>query len=105
MRTRSFEKDHASVDQAQRFNSGEYHVCGVIVDTNPAKTQDIMTIITAMDGCEIHHTDPEKHYADVRFIVVVEDTETISSYDQMNNLQKIEGVLSVSLMSHFFDQP
>lgn len=105
MRTRSFEKNHASVDQAQRFNSGEYHVCGVIVDTNPAKTQDIMTIITAMDGCEIHHTDPEKHYADGRFIVVVEDTETISSYDQMNHLQNIEGVLSVSLMSHFFDQP
>ncbi len=98
MRTRGFEKEQHSIDQATRFATGEYNVCGVVMDVNPQKMAAITQAINLMTGCAIHQIDPCG-----RIALTVEDTVNVSSYDQMNALQQVDGVLAVHLMSHFFE--
>ncbi|GBU09845.1 hypothetical protein AwWohl_09830 [Gammaproteobacteria bacterium] len=114
MRIRGFEKEHRQTAQQERFAKGEYHVCGLIVETNPKKTTLIKQQIATLAGCEIHafpsddagKSDDSSKIAAVpvgRMLVTVEDTQESSSYDQMNVISSIDGVLAVNLMSHFFE--
>lgn len=98
MRTQRFElEQNQTIPQAQN-NQGQYHVCGIIVNVAIDKLLSAKTLLTQMDGCEIHHETDKG-----QLVVTVEDHENILSYEQIKNIQNIEGVLSVDLVSHHFD--
>jgi periplasmic nitrate reductase NapD len=74
------------------------NVCGVLVHANPAKTDDVIEAMRALDGLEVHRT------ADAgRIIVTVEDTDQTLALDTLTAIHKLDGIVAASLVYHCFD--
>ena len=98
MRTHRFELEESQLSSKTQHGNKQYHVCGIIVNVATTKIAQVKSILSNMDGCEIHNET-----AQGQLVVTVEDHENILSYEQLENIQKLEGILSVDLVNHYFD--
>jgi len=74
------------------------NICGVLIHGRPENAAQLAERIEAIPGTEVHHTAE-----DGRMVVTVEaDTQRVAG-DRMLELNKIEGVLSASLVYHHFE--
>lgn len=75
------------------------NICGVLVHVVPRDRNRIKAALEALPGVEVHTmTD------DGRLVVIVEDADGQWAGATITSFHDIEGVLSVALVYHHFDQ-
>jgi len=75
------------------------NVSGVLVHALPELVEVVALRLTACAGVEVHASTQ-----DGRLVVTVEDEESLM-FDTINSFHDIDGVLSISLIYHEFDNP
>lgn len=76
----------------------EHHVTGVVVHARPEFLSDVLTVLRAMPGLDVHGTSPAGK--------VVVTLETRTEHDVVRRLGEIgelPGVLSTALVYHRFE--
>lgn len=73
------------------------NICGCLVHAMPGLVPGVVSELGAMEGVEVHAEQ------DGRIVVTVEDTETTRASDQIMDMHKIAGVLTVTLTYHHFE--
>ena len=76
----------------------EMNISGVLVHVRPEQVAAVSNRIQALSGVEIHTATD-----DGRLVVTIEN-DTGTMIDTMSSFHDIEGVLSASLIYHYFDQ-
>lgn len=74
------------------------NVCGVLVTVDPNNFNDLLNVLSEINGCEVIESKGNNTIA-----LVVEDTQENSAYDVMEHIKNIPFVLSISLINHFFE--
>ncbi len=74
-----------------------YHICSIIVQVSPDMVDTVKMAINQLSGCEIHYQKVHQ------LVVSVESADSTEAYNQMQHIQNTKGVLSVDLVSHFFE--
>lgn len=74
------------------------NVCGVLVAVDPDNFNDLLNVLSEINGCEVIESKDNNTIA-----LVVEDTPENSAYDVMEYIKNIPFVLSISLINHFFE--
>lgn len=75
------------------------NICGVLIFANPAKMDDVIASLQALDGVEVHMSAGE----DGRIVVTVEDTPGAPAIESLTAIHKLDGVVSASLVYHNFE--
>ncbi|HDR1021270.1 TPA: chaperone NapD [Pasteurella multocida] len=81
-------------------NAKDWHVCGLIVQGNPDKIEEIQTALLAMPHTEIPVLDAEKG----KLVVVMQSHDKHVLHEQMEAARDIDGVIDVSLVYHQQDE-
>ena len=76
----------------------EFNICGVFVQTTPARLGEVGSALASTPGVDIHQTED-----DGRMVVTVEDTPDKYASQTLSELRLVEGVLSASLVYHHCD--
>ena len=76
----------------------QFNICGVFVQTTPARLGDVELSLINTPGVDVHQTE-----GDGRMVVTVEDTPDKYASDTLADLRLVEGVLSASLVYHHCD--
>ena len=74
------------------------NICGCLIHTMPARADAVAVDLQAIDGVEIHGRSE-----DGRFVVVIEDTESRLASDTIMALHQLDGVVSLTLTYHHFE--
>lgn len=74
-------------------------ISSVLLRARPDQLRRVRGTLAAMPGVEVH-ADPE----DGRLVLVVEDAPGITAVQTYDQLQRIEGVLNVSLVYQYCDE-
>ncbi len=74
------------------------NICGCLVHVAPTRVREAALAIADTAGAEIHAESE-----DGRFVVVVEDTPNRAASETIMAIHQIEGVVSLSLTFHHFD--
>lgn len=74
------------------------NICGVLVQTDPARTSSVAAVLATLDGVEVHQTGEGG-----RIVVTVEDTAQAVAIDSLRTIQRLDGVVAASLVYHHFD--
>jgi nitrate reductase NapD len=75
--------------------SGEFNLCGVLVQTRPERVEDLTRALRGLPGVEVHHGA-----ADGRLVVSVEDTDESFAGDTLSRIHRIDGVICAALVYH-----
>lgn len=73
------------------------NVCGCLVHVMPENTEQVIAEIDSMAGCDVHAHDKG------RLVVTVEDIEGKYASEQIMDLHKVPGVLTITLSYHQFE--
>ncbi len=73
------------------------NICGCLVQALPHMTDGVIAAIEATEGGEVHA------HKDGRIVITVEDVPGKRASDQIMDLHKIPGVLTVTLTYHHFE--
>ncbi|WP_369601609.1 chaperone NapD [Hahella sp. SMD15-11] len=74
------------------------NICGLVVRCNPRRLDQVVAELEALPGVEIHARD------DVgKLVVTAEQTADAPPLKAIDLIERIEGVLSTSLVYHFCD--
>jgi len=76
----------------------EFNICGVFVQTTPARLDEVENALANTPGVDIHQIEE-----DGRMVVTVEDTPDKYASQTLSELRLVEGVLSASLVYHHCD--
>lgn len=74
------------------------HISGVLVHAHPRRGAGVRAALGAMPGVEIHGVND-----DGRMVVTIESDTDGETADLFQQLGRVEGVLSVSLVYHQFE--
>ncbi|WP_032093358.1 MULTISPECIES: chaperone NapD [Pasteurellaceae] len=77
-----------------------WHVCGLVVQCNPQKIEQIKTALLAITHTEIPALDAEKG----KIVAVMQSHDQRILLDNMENARNIDGVITVSLVYHQQDE-
>lgn len=75
------------------------NICGVLVFANPAKMDDVVSSLSALEGVEVHMSVRE----DGRVVATVEDTANAPAIESLTAIHKLDGVVSASIVYHNFE--
>ncbi len=75
------------------------NICGVLVFANPAKMNEVIAALQALEGAEVHMSES----SDGRIVVTCEDTARSPALDSLTAIHKLDGVVSASLVYHNFE--
>ena len=75
-------------------------ISGLVIHTRPIQTEAVARKIGALDGAEIHAAAD-----DGRLVVTVDEPDNAKATDAFVKIQDLDGVLSVSLVYNYFEQP
>ncbi|MBI5814186.1 MAG: chaperone NapD [Nitrospinae bacterium] len=74
------------------------NISGIVVTTDPAKTGHVIQAISAVDGAQLH-----KDLGDGRVVVTIEREGTGGQVAAARDIQAIDGVVSVLMAYHHFE--
>ena len=74
------------------------NIAGVLVHARPDKAPDVAAQLAALPGVEVH-----RHNDDGRLVITVEEVDETTTGERLLAIQKLEGLLSASLVYHHFD--
>ncbi len=74
------------------------NICGILVHANPARLDNVVAALAAIEGVELHQSGP-----DGRLVITVEDTPERSAGDTLMALQRLDGLISTALVYHHFE--
>ncbi|MCP3869961.1 MAG: chaperone NapD [Gammaproteobacteria bacterium] len=72
------------------------NICSLVVHAKPEQHQFVHARLEEFPGVEIHGGDDSG-----KFIVTVEDAESVSAADTMMAFNSVEGVISSTLIYHY----
>jgi nitrate reductase NapD len=75
-------------------------ISGLVIHTRPIQTEAVVRKIGAVKGAEIHAATD-----DGRLVVTVDEPDNAKATDAFVRIQDLDGVLSVSLVYNYFEQP
>ena len=76
----------------------EYNICGVLVHARPGKAKGISQFLEKISGVEIHSVTE-----DSRIVITVESDKRKIVADTISDFQKVEHVLSASMIYQYSD--
>lgn len=75
-------------------------ISSLVIHTRPARTEAVARSIGDLDGAEIHATTD-----DGRLVVTLDEPDNAKATEAFIRIQDMDGVLSVSLVYNYFEQP
>ncbi|MGQ0287410.1 chaperone NapD [Pasteurellaceae bacterium 22721_9_1] len=81
--------------------SENWYVCSLIVQAKPAKLAQVQEDILKIPYAEIHGVKPEEG----KIIVTIESDRQLALADRIDEVKDINGVIVVSLISNYIDEP
>ena len=71
------------------------NICGILVNTKPENITAVTERLVAIPGIEVHAASDEG-----QMVVTLEEFEQDVSAEKMLGIQKVEGVISASMIYH-----
>lgn len=75
------------------------NICGILVHTKPDWVEAMKERLTALPGVEVHGVSDEG-----RMVVTLEEEDEDTMADAMLQIQRLEGVLSASMIYHHCEE-
>jgi nitrate reductase NapD len=75
------------------------NICGILVHTQPSGIDIMKERLTALPGVEVHGVND-----DGRMVVTLEEDEEDTLADAMLSIQRMEGVISASMIYHHCEE-
>lgn len=77
-----------------------WYVCSLVVQTKPAKLEQVQADILNIPHSEIHGVKAEEG----KIIVTIESDRQLALADRIDEVKEIDGVIVVSLISNYLDE-
>ncbi len=74
------------------------NISGIVVQTPPERSEALQEQLAALSGVDVHAVNPEGS-----IVITVEDTPDNKPSDTLMEVQKMQGVLSASLIYNYCD--
>ena len=82
-------------------NSVNWYVCSLVVQAKPAKLEQVKADILKIAHAEIHGEKAEEG----KLVVTIESDRQLALADRIDEVKDIDGVIVVSLISNYIDEP
>lgn len=74
------------------------NLSGIVVFVPPARLAECVVVLNALEGVEVHHTQPESG----RIIVVQEAPSVHDEIDGLKRIKALPDVIAAELVYHYF---
>lgn len=81
--------------------SESWYVCSLVVQAKPAKLEQVKADILKIPHAEIHGEKSEEG----KLVVTLESDQHLALSDLIDEVKNVNGVIVVSLISNYIDEP
>ncbi|MCW8888983.1 MAG: chaperone NapD [Gammaproteobacteria bacterium] len=74
------------------------NICGILVNARPENVAAVTQRLVAIPGMEVHASSDEG-----QMVVTLEEFEEDATAEKMLGIQKVEGVISASMIYHHYE--